>query len=113
MAMLNLDQEKLESSLGIITKSFSNDFIESTVGLGQTLGNAEDNQLNQQALENWKKVQAIYNEVVPVVTGYMEETKKVYDVAEYLDKKFDAGQVSNVSIDEQVGNIDADAIMYS
>lgn len=111
--MLNLNEEKLESSLGLITKHFSNDFIESTVGLGQTLNNGEGNQLNEQALAAWKKVQNLYNEAVPVVTAYMEETKKVYNVAEYLRTRFNAGEVSNQSIDESVASIDADAVMFS
>lgn len=113
MATIKLNEEKLESSLGLMTKSFSTNFIDATIGLGQTLKNGAGNQLNDQALSAWKKVQEIYNEAVPVVTAYMEETKKVYDVAEYLRTKFDAGQVANVSIDETVTAIDADPIMFS
>lgn len=111
MANLKLDKEKLEGSLGLITKTFSTEFIESTVELGRTLSNAEDNQLNAQALESWKKVQTYYNEAREIVSKYMEETKKVYDVAEYLDKSFDAGEVSSVSMDEETGSIDASLII--
>ncbi|WP_304427879.1 hypothetical protein [uncultured Clostridium sp.] len=111
MANLKLDKEKLEGSIGLLKKSYNTDFIESTVDLGRALANAEDNELNAQALENWKKVQRYYNEANVIVEKFFNETKKVYDVAEYLDKGFDAGEVSSVSMDEETGNIDVSLII--
>lgn len=111
--MLKLDEAKLENSIALIAKHFNADFCESTIGLGQALNSAEDNQLNSQALDAWKQVQALYNEAVPVVKSFMDETQKVYDVAEFLRTKFDPGKLTAQSIDETMGSIDAEAIMFS
>ena len=96
MALVKLDAEKLQNSVGVLKTTVNTEMLEDMIKVASTLQNTGDtNKQVEQQLENCKKFQAQYITTLKGVNDYIGELGKVYDIAEFMDKKANVGDVSS------------------
>lgn len=96
MALLKLDSQKLQDSIGNLKSAVNTDMLESMQNVANILQNTGDsNDQIDQALENCKKFQTQYNTTLAGVDGYIGELGKVYDISEFMAKKATIGTVNS------------------
>lgn len=112
---MELNQVTLESTIGEIKKRFNDDTLAAFEGLAVALkGEAANggNALVDQALEQCKKVQTMYNTCLNSVNGFFKDCNEVAIIAEYLEKKADIGAVKSHDTSFKNQGIDsADVVM--
>lgn len=95
MALLKLDAEKFQESVGNLKASTNVEVLECMQQVANVLQNTGDsNKQIEDALENCKKFQSQYNVTLEGINGFIGELGKVYDIAVFMDKKADIGAVS-------------------
>ena len=96
MALMKLDSQKFQDSIGEIRQVVNSDILDLMSGVATTLQNTgDDNQLVAQQLENCKKFQGSYNVFLEGTKGFLGELEKCYDISEYISKKADIGGVQS------------------
>lgn len=96
MALMKLDSQKFQDSIGEIRQVVNSDILDLMSGVATTLQNTgDDNQLVNQQLENCKKFQSSYNVFLEGTKGFLGELEKCYDISEYISKKADIGGVQS------------------
>ena len=96
--MIQLDKEKLDGSIGLLTSAFNGNVLESFASLAQVLKEEQasvNNEVVNQAYEQCKKVQGIYNDCLESLKGFFQDVNEVIDIAEYLEKQADMGSVGS------------------
>lgn len=94
--LLKLDSEKFNNSIGALKAASNDQIVESMTRVAQTLKNTGDsNPLVEQALEACKKFQNQYNVTLAGIDGFIKETRKMYDIAEHMEKRANVGEVSS------------------
>ena len=106
MAKTIIDAQQLENSLGLVTKYVSQEFLDSCAKLASAYKNAEDNEVNNKALENWRTVQSSYNELREHAISFMNETKNMFEIDEFLRTRFNPGEVKRTSLQGASTKID-------
>ena len=96
MATLKFDTATLDASLGVLSDSFNKKVLDSFTPLARALKEEAENGVNalvDKALANCKKVQDIYNPCVDSYKGFFTDMREVNEIAEYLDKKAELGEI--------------------
>lgn len=110
MAQLNLNKERLDASIGVIQKSANEGILEVFQELANVLKEEHgNNEVAAQAYEACRKFQELYNPYVPGVRAVMEAFRSVEEIAEYLDKQINLGEVATRDTSFKVDPIDAAA----
>lgn len=96
MALMKLDAGKFQESIGSIKQVVNTEILETMQLVAQALQNTGDtNKIVDDQLENCKKFQTHYNTTLDGVKSFMGELGKVYDIAEFMDKKANIGEVKS------------------
>lgn len=109
---MKLNQEQIRESIGRLKKAFNGDVIEVFNDLAVVLKEEKqngDNSVVDQAYEQCKKVQNIYNPCVESMAGFFRDAEGVAEIAEYLEKQADMGEVGSHDASFANQGIDADA----
>ena len=94
--LLKLNKEVFDSSIGALKASTNEAVVEEMTRVATILKNTGDNNpLVEQALEACKKFQTQYNVTLADVDGFIQESRNMYDITEYLEKSATVGEVSN------------------
>lgn len=110
MAQLNLSKERLDASINLIRKSANEGVLSSFEGISHVLHEEhEGNEVAAQAYEACRNFQEIYNVYVPSVREILEAFRSVKEIAEYLDKEINIGEVAKRDTSFKVDPIDAAA----
>ena len=111
--MINIDVNKIEESLGPLQGAANDDVIEVINQLAAALLPLQgDNELVDQAIEQCKAVQDMYNAgFLTTLEAKITEFKKVIDIGEWLQKSASVGTVTKIDTGAETGSIDADAVM--
>ena len=109
--MLNLSKEKLDDSIGVLTRVTNEDFLGVFSDLAKVLKDEQANGGNaviDQALENCTKFQNMYNPYVESTRGLLKDIREVSEIAEYLEKQASIGSVGTHDATFKSSGINAD-----
>lgn len=109
--MLNLSKEKLDDSVGVLTRVTNEDFLAAFTDLAKVLKEEQANGGNaviDQALENCTKFQNTYNPYVESTRGLLKDIREVAEVADYLEKQANIGSVGTHDATFKNAGISAD-----
>lgn len=96
MALMKLNAGKFQESIGAIKQVVNTEILEVMQSVAQALQNTGDtNRIVTDQLDNCKKFQTHYNTTLEGVEAFMGELGKVYDIAEFMDKKANIGEVKS------------------
>lgn len=114
MAELKFDTAALDASLGVLSDTFNKRVLDSFVPLAKALRDEADlggNPLVEKAFAACKKVQDIYNPCVESYKGFLADMRAINEIAEYLDKRAELGDVGSHDASFQSQNIDSSAVV--
>lgn len=110
--LVKLEKEKLENSIGVLSKSFNEDVLEKVGHVAGVLKNIGDsNPLVEQTMVACKKFQGQYNTTLEGVSSFLEETAKVFDIAEFMEKRATVGEVGSRDTGFSTEKINPDKVM--
>lgn len=107
---MSVDTSKLDESIGIISDCFNDKILETFAGLASVI-KAEmengDNAVMEQAYEQCKKTQEVYNPCIESVKGFFKDVNETIEVADYLEKRANMGSVGSHDAAFTTENLDA------
>lgn len=110
--LLKLDSEKFNNSIGALKNATNAQIVEQMAKVAQTLKNTGDsNPLVEQALGACKKFQTQYNTTLAGIDGFIKETRKMYDIAEHMEKRASVGEVSSRDTGFENNQVDSSSVL--
>ena len=107
---MSVDTAKLDESIGIISDCFNNKILDTFAELASVIKAEKengDNAIMDQAYEQCKKTQEVYNPCVASVEGFFKDVNETIEVADYLEKRANMGSVGSHDASFSSENLDA------
>lgn len=96
---LNIEKSELDESIGSLTKAVNEDVLDQFAGLAVLLKEERENAGNavvDQAFDACIKFQNIYNGAVESLqSGFLKDATEIAEIAEYLEKQANMGDVGS------------------
>lgn len=107
-----LDTAELESTVGVYTKAINTDFLDLISSVGQKMASLDDNNgVKDAQMDNFRKYEKQYNDMLDSANNILEIVKDYYDVAEFLAKGGKVGEVSDRDASFKTEKVDTGSIM--
>ena len=111
MALITIDKEKLDSSIGLIVNTMNGETRETMQSLAQVLMPMEgQNNLVDATIADCRKFQNQFNIWTDKMRKVIDEIGKVIQIDEYRNK-LDVASVKSHDTDFTTGNINIDAVL--
>jgi len=112
MALIKLNDEQLESGLGVLMDKTNGAVLEAVTPLAAAIKNSNDeNKQMQDLLEGAKKFQSGFNTFTDGVEKFVEETKGLIEVKDFLEKRKTIGEVANRETGFNVNKLNTQAMV--
>lgn len=107
-----LAPEELQATVGVYTKAINTDFLELISSVGKEMASLDDdNGVKGAQMENFKKYEKQYNDMLDSAQKILDICSDYYDIADFLSKGGKVGDVSERDASFKTEKVDTGSIM--